>query len=750
MKKTILLGLATTALLTGCSNDELTTLRSIDDSNAIGFTSFVNKSTRATDLTNSNIGTNNGFAVYGYTDTGTDGAYEQIFDNESVTGSNSGSSGDYHYTNQQYWQAGYAYRFHAIAPYGLADGDAVAALATKQAQAEVDKITYSNDSENTQKNADLAKYKALYATADSMTWLRHWKVNTSTVKPELAKIEFTNIDYKLTDKSQKYAFAANGDQDLVYSFRSVESALATNNDKVQLEFAHLLSRVNFKFIGTDKNPASVKIYVDSLVLTNTYDKGEITITNLNTSNEVIEASSIYADNSSANSTITEDWKFENLGGGLDGTSGESATGSEAAKKVELTYGSQSDSFTTGNLTSNHKYVIPVNESTKYGARIVFRLVAHVGDKNSKLEHTYTVTKTIAELPEVTMKKGYSYTYQIGVDTSDDPSSNNIIDPILFNVKVVEDWAAWEDEDKVEADPDTSDIIIKDATNVKVGDIALNDGTFLRLHANTWDLINYSKPSTYDTSDQTVKDAVDAKLKEKEAKLADLKTIWGENKANVVGVVYYLLGDNEYIKGFSSATQHGLIVSTKDVTSTVAWQNAALDVAYWVSSQPKTIDDPNDSTNASGSKNQITNPLYYLTGYDAVTSLTSFNTITNAEIFTKFNAVEANSSYAVNSVLTTVQSFSELSGWYVPSYLSASKLMGQLNTDAINYFAPFTNDQSYWTSTEEAVSYSETPTSANTAKAYKFSVAAGEGSTQTGTLATETKTEALYIRLVKPF
>jgi hypothetical protein len=299
MKTKLLLGLATAAMLTACSNDELVRVNT-DSTNAIGFSTFVNKSTRATDIDNNNIG--KGFAVFGMTDTGTNGEYEYIFLGEPVSGSDTGTNGNYTYEHIQYWEKGHAYRFHAIAP-------------------------FNND-----------------YTDDPLTWKFHWSLTTDTDIPEWALIGFTNIES--TTDNDATTYTAKGDQDLMYAFRSVASAKERDNDKVQLEFAHLLSRVKFRFVGDANNPSSVKINVNNVTLKGTYDKGEISINNTN-DDGVIEASD--------KSTVEgSDWKFENIG--------ENRT--ETAQAADLPFGGidENDIFTTGQAETKHKYVIPVNES----------------------------------------------------------------------------------------------------------------------------------------------------------------------------------------------------------------------------------------------------------------------------------------------------------------------------------------------------------------------------------------------------
>lgn len=120
-------------MMTGCSNDE--TVEAVKG-NAIGFTSFVDKSTRATDLTNDNL-TN--FSVYGFMET----AAGVVFDNEAVTG----KVGDavWSYVNTQYWTADKTYHFTAIAP--TTDADWTFAPLTGAATGQGGVISFTNDGE---------------------------------------------------------------------------------------------------------------------------------------------------------------------------------------------------------------------------------------------------------------------------------------------------------------------------------------------------------------------------------------------------------------------------------------------------------------------------------------------------------------------------------------------------------------------------------------------------------------------------
>jgi surface protein len=381
MKTKLLLGLATAAMLTACSNDELVRVNT-DSSNVIGFSTFVNKSTRATDIDNENIGgekkgvPTKGFSVYGWTAAkdGTAKDFDKIFDNEAVTGTNYGTTGEYSYTNLQYWEEGNKYSFHALAPYGSDDNDA-------------------------------------------STYQRHWLFEQSGDNNEIATISFVNIADNIAEK-------ANGDQDLVYGYAYVKEAEKSGNSKVEFDFAHLLSRVKFLFIGADNNPENVTIEVTDVKLNGSYKSGKIKIANSTASEGVTTPI-----NKSTSETIdASDWDF---------------TGQETG---DIDYEEGLNSFSTvastgnNNQTyTNHKYVIPVNGSKEYTATVKLKLTAKVS--GSEDTHEYTPEKVVKLLP-VTMDKGKSYVYQIKVDVSS--ASTDYIDPILFNVDVVTAWdKTWE-------------------------------------------------------------------------------------------------------------------------------------------------------------------------------------------------------------------------------------------------------------------------------------------------------------------
>ena len=105
MKKFLFLGIAATAMFASCTKDEMVEM---NPQSAIGFETFVDKSTRAAeDVTKTNL---TAFEVYGWRTKGT--TTEQIFDAQAVTANN----GVCTYSPLQYWVGGYEYDFEAVAP----------------------------------------------------------------------------------------------------------------------------------------------------------------------------------------------------------------------------------------------------------------------------------------------------------------------------------------------------------------------------------------------------------------------------------------------------------------------------------------------------------------------------------------------------------------------------------------------------------------------------------------------------------
>lgn len=169
MKKLFIMGLAAMGLaLTACNSDETVEMAK---GKAIGFSSFVDKSTRATDITLANL---KSMEVYGWrSDNQGD---KQIFNAQQVTVDQSGEGT---YSPLQYWEANYTYNFEAIAPKSGVKGVQFAAAKAGGT------ITFANDAQT-----DLIYAKATETTMPANIAAAPDKVNF-TFKHQLARVKFT-------------------------------------------------------------------------------------------------------------------------------------------------------------------------------------------------------------------------------------------------------------------------------------------------------------------------------------------------------------------------------------------------------------------------------------------------------------------------------------------------------------------------------------------------------------------------------
>ncbi len=169
MKKLFIMGLAAMGLaLTACNSDETVEMAK---GKAIGFSSFVDKSTRATDFTLANL---NSMEVYGWRSNNQ--GDKQIFNAEQVTVDQNGVGT---YSPLQYWEANYTYNFEAIAPKAGEKG--VKFAAAKDGGT----ITFDNDAQT-----DLIYAKATETTMPANITAAPDKVNF-TFKHQLARVKFT-------------------------------------------------------------------------------------------------------------------------------------------------------------------------------------------------------------------------------------------------------------------------------------------------------------------------------------------------------------------------------------------------------------------------------------------------------------------------------------------------------------------------------------------------------------------------------
>lgn len=165
MKKLFIMGLAAMGLaLTACNSDETVEMAK---GKAIGFSSFVDKSTRATDVTLANL---DSMEVYGWR------GDNQIFNAQKVTVDPNGVGT---YSPLQYWEANYTYNFEAIAPKAGEKG--VQFAAAKDGGT----ITFANNAQT-----DLIYAKAAEKKMDANITGDPGKVNF-TFKHQLARVKFT-------------------------------------------------------------------------------------------------------------------------------------------------------------------------------------------------------------------------------------------------------------------------------------------------------------------------------------------------------------------------------------------------------------------------------------------------------------------------------------------------------------------------------------------------------------------------------
>lgn len=165
MKKIFLIGLAATVMLASCSNDE--TVEMAQNTKAISFSSFIDKSIRATDTDIANL---SAIEVYGWR------GDVQIFNAQSVTVD---ATGNGTYSPIQYWEPNYTYAFEAIAPKSGEKG--VTFVAAKEGGT----ITFVSDSET-----DLLYSKAADKTTNTEITADPGKVNF-TFSHMLSRVKFT-------------------------------------------------------------------------------------------------------------------------------------------------------------------------------------------------------------------------------------------------------------------------------------------------------------------------------------------------------------------------------------------------------------------------------------------------------------------------------------------------------------------------------------------------------------------------------
>ncbi len=212
MKKSLFLIAVSAFALASCSNDEVVDMQK---QSAIGFDSYVGKTTRATDATMEFL---NEISVFGYIG---DATPLKIFNNQKVTKSGTAWT----YSPLQYWAAGKNYFFTALAS-----------------------PTVEGNTEYT------------------YTWAADADLPTATA------------GFYGTGTINLNNAAANGNEDLVYAYATAQTAdpLTASPGTVQFDFKHALSRVKFTFTnGMGSDSYSIKVY--GLQINNSAAKATLTL-----------------------------------------------------------------------------------------------------------------------------------------------------------------------------------------------------------------------------------------------------------------------------------------------------------------------------------------------------------------------------------------------------------------------------------------------------------------------------------------
>lgn len=265
MKKIFLIGLAATAMLASCSNDETVEMA---QSKAIGFSNaFVNNGTRSINdpsFTNEKKNLED-FAVYGFTQNG------QIFDGTKVYKGGSASTG-WSYDVLQYWVPGNTYTFGAIAPEAQKANVSDVALANDKIGM---KVAFTNTDEN---QVDLlhAAPAQIAGTEVTETYATPVKM---TFNHQLSKVKFSfenavgegyNVkvtDVKITNAYSKgtltvgatNAWSEQADNSLALVFGNVVAEDATTEEAAVIANGATLESYNEKLMIPMDNTAEYTV-----------------------------------------------------------------------------------------------------------------------------------------------------------------------------------------------------------------------------------------------------------------------------------------------------------------------------------------------------------------------------------------------------------------------------------------------------------------------------------------------------------
>lgn len=224
MKKSMFLGFAVATLMTvtACSTDEIVDMP-VSQNSVIKFSTFVDKNTRATEITSANIGDGYDFAVLGYL--GTEMKMNRVHVYKFTDDTTVGFDGVWQYANPVNWEVGTWY-FHALSPWNAKGGNS------------------SGTSDN--------------------NWTQ-FKIDDSSM--EKTRFFFDNS-------------SSGGDsvEDLLYAFakKEVTADNITNPGDVDLTFRHLLSRVRITF---DNAIAGASVTISYLDISGMIEQAHVTVDN---------------------------------------------------------------------------------------------------------------------------------------------------------------------------------------------------------------------------------------------------------------------------------------------------------------------------------------------------------------------------------------------------------------------------------------------------------------------------------------
>lgn len=255
MKKLFMIGLAATAMLASCSNDETVEMA---QQKAIGFSNaFVNNGTRSIVDPSFTTKTLEDFAVYGFTQAG------QIFKGDKVYKGGSASTG-WSYDVLQYWVPGNTYTFGAIAPHSVATNVSDVALPENAKKVEMTVAFTNTDADQVDllhaEPAQIAETEVTetYKTPVSMTF-RHQlsKVKFSfenavgegyNVKVSNIKIMDAYTNGTLTVAANGNTWSAQANNTLGLDFGNVVADDATADEAAVIANAATLESYNEKLM----------------------------------------------------------------------------------------------------------------------------------------------------------------------------------------------------------------------------------------------------------------------------------------------------------------------------------------------------------------------------------------------------------------------------------------------------------------------------------------------------------------------